>query len=56
VVPGFVDGGELACNGLVDGFNKPGNNGTVSCRDFCWGEQWGAIGNCLAAYKGDSIS
>ena len=55
-VPGFVEGGELTCNCLGDGFNKPGNNGTVSCRDYCWGEEWGAIGNCLAAYKGDSIS
>ena len=55
-VPGFVGGGELTCNCLGDGFNKPGNNGTVSCRDFCWGDQWGAIGNCLAAYKGESIS
>ncbi|MBM4253980.1 MAG: trypsin-like serine protease [Deltaproteobacteria bacterium] len=55
-VPGFVDGGELTCSCLGDGFSKPGNNGTVSCRDFCWGEQWGAVGNCLAAYKGDSIS
>src|SRR3982751_2810562 len=30
-------------------FSKDGNNGTVSCREFCAGSQWGPVGEAVSA-------
>jgi V8-like Glu-specific endopeptidase len=52
--PGELHGEQLTCECLQDGFSKPGNNGTVSCQQFCLGDIWGEVGNCLAAYETDT--
>jgi hypothetical protein len=43
---------ELDAGGVVLGvFQKPGNNGTVSCDVFCAGANWGGTtGTCVGAY------
>ena len=52
--PGFLNGAQLNCECLQDSFSKPGNNGTVSCHEYCFGGIWGEVGNCLAAYDASS--
>ena len=46
-VVGFIPstlGVDVVCH--CAGFNKDGNNGTVSCGTFCAGSQWGRVGTC----------
>lgn len=33
-------------------WEKGGNNGTVSCDEFCEGSQWGRTGTCISAKRG----
>jgi hypothetical protein len=35
-------------------FEKPGNNGTTSCHNFCEGAQWGEVGFCVGAWRTDT--
>ncbi len=54
--PGLLaNGSQLLCE-CERGFIKPGNNGTVSCSTFCDGEQWGRVGRCIGAVRGDNGS
>jgi hypothetical protein len=50
VVSGFANA--YAFNGvfpeLSTTFTKDGNNGTVSCREFCGGAQWGPVGEAVS--------
>ena len=39
----------LVINCGAEKFEKPGNNGTVSCNTFCEGSQWGKVGKCVSA-------
>lgn len=51
-VPGLLSAGaELLCRCVADAFVKPGNNGTVSCDQFCQNTlaYWGEAGTCLGA-------
>ncbi len=35
----------------VGAFEKHGNNGTVSCKSFCAGPQWGRAGSCVVGRR-----
>jgi hypothetical protein len=57
VAPG-ASSTELTCLCDSSGFAKPGDNGSVSCNDFCGGSQWGEVGACVRAgdlYTGAAI-
>jgi hypothetical protein len=47
-------GTHLTCECGQAKFDKPGNNGTVSCDTFCQGAQWsGGTGTCVGARHAD---
>lgn len=52
-VPGFLPNSkQLTCGCNSDVFVKRGNNGTVSCSNFCRSSNWGGgTGKCVAAWN-----